>query len=1007
MTKLYLFVRRYLAVMMVFGAASAFAQQSVSGKVTSSDDGSGIPGVNILEKGTSNGTVTDSDGNYTISIGVNATLAFSFVGYTQQEVSVGSQTTVNVKMESDVTSLSEVVVVGYGSQDKKEITSSVVSLSTKEFNQGNVNDPTQLLQGKVAGLSIYNRGGDPNTGAVIRLRGISTVGANVQPLVVVDGVLGASLDNIDPNDIESINVLKDGSAAAIYGSRGSSGVILVTTKRGSSKGGGLSVTYNGYIAAAEVLNRVPIMSASQFIAAGGNNLGGNTDWQKEVTRTGITHVHNLGISGGSQNTTFRLSTNIREVQGILKKSGFDQINARANLTHSALNDKLKIDVNMAFTNRNSNFSFTEALRYASLYNPTAPKRFPSGEFFQAILFDNFNPVAILDQNINEGKRRNLNYNAKIDYSIIDDLTLTVNFGQQYENVLNGEYYSRNSLFRGLNRGGLARRYTSEKSFTLFEAYATYTKQFGKIDLSANAGYSFQQDNFEDIFISLGNFPNDALGYNALEQSGDLLTGITGANNINIQSNTSPTNKIIAQFARISLTYDKAIFFNASVRNEGSTKLGANNRYGLFPALGLGVDLNRYLQIQKIDNLKLRVGYGVTGSLPNDAGLAQELYTYSNQNGGAITKARAANANLRWEEKRETNIGLDFSIGGKFSGSIDVYSRNVKDFVSSVPVPFAQFGADRQFQNAGSLSTTGFEFNLNYDAIQFGQVRWTPGLVLSSYKSTLESIVGAPVQVRSNFGAPGQNSTPLIRVAVGEEIGQIWGPVFNRVSAGGSDGKEQVRDQNDPNKGVAAGGVIFADLNGDGQVLAEPGSALNPNGDYRKLGSGIPTMEIGWRNQLSYKNWDLNVFFRSAFGHSLVNSFRGFYEPLDAGAINSYNRVITSKAVAGLTEAKFSSLYVEKADFFKLDNATLGYTVKRSNSNGTLKNIRLYFSVQNAFVITSYTGIDPEPVLQDPGAFDNGAFAPTVGEQDVLAPGIDRRNSYFTPRTFTFGLSFGL
>jgi TonB-linked SusC/RagA family outer membrane protein len=971
----------------MFAALVGFAQErSVSGKVKSSDDGSGIPGVNILEKGTTNGTVTDADGSFTINVGANATLVFSFVGYATQEVAVGSQTSLDVSLKSDITSLSEVVVVGYGTQDKKEITSSVVALSPKDFNQGNVNDPTQLLQGKVAGLSIYNRGGDPNASAVIRLRGISTIGANVQPLVVIDGVIGASLDNVDPSDIESINVLKDGSAAAIYGSRGSSGVILVTTKRGSSKAGGLSVTYNGYVAAAEVLTRIPVMSASQFVAAGGNNLGGNTDWQKEVTRTGITQVHNLGISGGNQNTTFRLSTNIREVQGILKKQGFDQINARANLTHSALNDKLKIDVNMSFTNRNSNFSFSEALRYASLYNPTAPVRFPTGDYFQAILFDNFNPVAILDQNINEGKRRNLNYNAKIDYSVTNDLTFTVNYGQQYENVLNGEYYSRNSLFRGLNRGGLARRYTSERNFTLFEAYATYTKQFGKIDLSATAGYSYQQDKFEDIFISLGDFPNDNLGYNALENSGDLLKGIISADNgIDIQSSATPTNKIIAQFARLNLSFDKAIFFNASFRREGSTRLGANNRYGVFPAFGLGVDLNKYLKIAKIDNLKLRVGYGVTGSLPSDAGLSQDLYNYSVK-GKAISRTVAGNANLKWEEKKETNIGVDFSVGGKLSGSIDVYTRSIEGFVSLVPTQIAEVGANFQYRNSGSLTTDGFEFNLNYDAVQFGQVRWTPGIVLSSYKSTLNSIVGAPVQVRSNLGAPGQNSTPLIRVGVGEEIGQIWGPVFAGANPDGT--------------------VKFADLNGDGTVLAEPGSALLANGDYRKLGSGIPTMELGWRNQLTYKNWDLNVFFRAAFGHSLVNSFRAFYEPLDAGAINSYNRVITSKAVAGLTEAKFSSLYVEKADFLKLDNATLGYTVKRGTGKNTFKNLRLYASVQNAFVITSYTGIDPEPVLQDPGAFDNGGFAPTVAQQDVLSPGIDRRNSFFTPRTFTFGLTFG-
>lgn len=981
MTKLYLFVRRYLAVMMMFGAASAFAQQSVSGKVTSSDDGSAIPGVNILEKGTSNGTVTDADGNFTISVGANATLVFSFVGYSPQEVAVGAQTTLNVTLQSDVTALSEVVVVGYGTQDKKEITSSVATLSTKDFNVGNINDPTQLLQGKVAGLSIYNRGGDPNSSAVIRLRGISTVGSNVQPLVVIDGVLGASLDNVDPNDIESINVLKDGSAAAIYGSRGSSGVILVTTKRGSGKGG-LSIDYNGYVAAASVANSIPVMTASQYVAAGGNNLGSVTDWQKEVTRTGVSNVHNISIAGGNQQTQFRISSNFRNVNGVLKKSGFDQLNTRASLTHTALNDKLRLDVNMSFTNRNSNFSFNEALRYAVLFNPTAPIRFNTGDYYQAILFDNFNPVAILEQNVNEGKRKNLNYNAKVDYTIIDNLTVTVNYGQQFESVLNGEYYSRTSLFRGLNRGGLARRYTSDRSFTLFEGYATYSKKFDKIDLSATAGYSYQEDQFEDIFLSLGNFPNDQLGYNALENSGDILSG--NPNLLGISSSKSPINKIIATFARVNLTYDNAIFFNASVRREGSTKLGANNRYGVFPAAGLGVDLNKYLQIDRVDNLKIRIGYGVTGSLPTDSGVAQDLYTYSNQGGGSITRQRAGNPNLRWEEKAETNVGIDFGLWGKLSGSLDVYTRSVKDFVSLVPTQVAQVGAPFQFQNAGSLKTDGIELNLTYASLQFGQVRWTPGIVLSSYKSTLESIVGASTQVRANLGAPGQNSTPQIRVAVGEEIGQIWGPVFAGVNTDGT--------------------PKFADLNGDGTVKAAPGDALLAGADFKKLGNGIPTMEIGWRNQVNYKNWDMNVFFRAAFGHSLVNNFRAFYEPIDLGAINSYNRVITNKAVAGLTSAQYSSLYVESADFLRLDNMQIGYTVK-GNPNSMFKNIRFYISGQNLFTITSYSGIDPEPVLQDPGAVDNGGFASTTS--DVLAPGIDRRNNYFTARTYTFGLSIGL
>lgn len=981
MTNFYLFIRRYMTVFLLLGCVAVYAQQTVSGKVSDAGDGSGIPGVNILEKGTSNGTATDFDGNFTLNVGADATLVFSFIGYRTQEVAVGSQSTVNVSMELDVTALSEVVVVGYGTQQKKEITSSVVALSEKEFNRGNINDATQLLQGKVPGLSIYNKGGDPNKTSTLRLRGISTVGANTSPLVVVDGVIGASLDNVDPNDIESINVLKDGSAAAIYGSRGSSGVILVTTKKGSRKSQGVNVTYNGYVAAASVARQQPVFTPSEYIANGGNDLGSATDWQKEVTRTGITNVHNIAVSGGNESTTFRLSTNFRNVDGVLKKSGFDQVNARANLNHRALDDKLTVDFNMSLTNRESNFSFNEALRYAVLYNPTAPVRFANGEFFQAILFDNFNPVAILEQNTNTGKRKNLNFNTKVDYAINHNITVTANYGQQFESNFNGEYYSRNSLFRGLNRGGLARRFTSDRSFTLFETYASYSKTFGRVNVDLSAGYSFQEDQYEEVFLELGNFPSDALGLNALENAGDRISGI--ASNVNISSAASPNNRIIAQFFRGNFTFDKAIFLNTSVRREGSSKLGADNQIGIFPAVGLGVNLNHYLDLGKVDELKLRVGYGVTGSLPNESGLAQDFYEYSFQGGGQVSKTRDANLDLKWEEKTEINVGLDFGLGGKITGALDVYTRNIKDFILERDVPTATYPSGRRFENAGELKTNGVELSLGYNSVNFGQVQWTPGLVLSSYKTTLEDFIIAE-QTRAELGAPGQNGTNMIRVAVGEEIGQIWGPVFDGVEGNGA--------------------PRFKDLNGDGTVLANQGSALDPNGDFQQLGTGIPTMELGFTNQVTYKNWDFNAFFRAAFGHSLVNTYRAFYEPIDPGAINSYNRITTDKEVAGLTSAQFSSLYVEKADFLKLDNFTIGYNVNTSNSN-RVRNFRIYANVQNAFVITNYTGIDPEPVLQDFGAVDNGNFLGTT--PDVLSPGIDRRNNYFTARTFTFGVTIGL
>lgn len=970
-------------------AGMAQNRRTVTGQVTDASDGTTLPAVNVLVKGTTIGTATDGDGLYTINVPADRdTLVFTYIGYVQQEVAIGGRSVVNVQLQPDVQFLDDVVVIGYGSQEEKEITSAVATVGEAEFNKGNVNEPAQLLQGKVPGLSIYNKGGDPNSNPTIRLRGISTVGANTEPLIVIDGVIGASLDNVDPADIESINVLKDGSAAAIYGTRGSSGVILVTTKKGVRDTGTatgrppVQVTYNGYVAAATVAKNQPVMTASEYIAAGGNDLGSSTDWQDLVTRTGISQTHNLAIAGGNGNTLYRVSTNVRDQNGILEGSGFNSINARANISHSAIDDRLSLNLNLSTTKREQDFGFREALRYAVLYNPTAPVRFDNGEYFQAILFDNFNPVAIQEQNINEGQGKDLNYNIQAEFDVIDELTISANFGQQFNSFSSGEFYPSTSFFRGLNRGGLARRYFQDNEFTLFETYGTYQDTFiDKLNLTATAGYSFQENFAEGLTLELGNLPTNELGYYAIDLSGDRVLG--NASNVVVDSWATPYERIIAFFGRVNMTYDDAIFFNASLRREGSTKLGVDNQWGLFPAAGIGVDLTRYWENDIFSQLKARVGYGVTGALPGPNGLAQDLWVYDFGGGGTVSKARDANPDLKWEEKAEINIGVDYTmLDDKLSGSIDVYQRNITDFILEVAVDVTQFPSGTQYQNAGELQTRGLEISLDYDAIQNQDLFWNTGLVFSTYKTTLEEFI-IDEQMRANLGAPGQNSTNMVRVAVGEEIGQIWGPVFSG----------QVANDGSP---------IMVDLNGDGNLIVDQGSALADDGDFKQLGNGIPDFEIGWTNNLSWKNWDLNAFFRGAFGHSLVNTYRAFYEPIDPGAINSYNRVITDKAVEGLTVAQFSSLYVEKADFVKLDNVTLGYNFDVSDIE-SFRSIRAYFSIENAFTITNYTGIDPEPVLVDPGTVDNGG---RLGGGDVLSPGIDRRNNYFTARTFTFGVNIG-
>ena len=956
--------------------------QSVSGTV-SSEDGP-LPGATVVVKGTSNGTTTDFDGNFSIEAGADDVLVVSFVGFATQEVAVGGQDQITVSLAAD-NELEEVVVTGYGSQRSKEITSAVVKVDQEEFNRGTINNANQLLQGKVAGLSIYNRGGNPNSAGVVRLRGISTVGANVQPLVVVDGIIGASLDNVDPADIETINVLKDGSAAAIYGSRGSAGVILVTTKRGAD--GSASFEYNGQFAMSTRANSIDVLTADEFTSGNfglqGFDLGAKTDWLDVVSRDANSMIHNFSVAGGTGNTVYRLSANLREVEGILLKSGFDQFNTRASIQTTALDDKLRVSFNTSYTKREQENGFNEAFRYAVTYNPSAPiyrNNNPEDGFFEIEgLFDSFNPYAILMQNINEGERTEFNYGLNLDYDFTEKLSATVNIANQSSMYSNREYYSPESFFRGNAtsplRRGEARFFDNKNEFKLYEVYARYNDNFGSTNLSVTGGYSYQQNNYSDKFFSLGDFPSNDFNYlNAIEVSQDLQN----AGFINASSNASPDEKIIAMFARANVTIDDAIFINASVRREGSTKLGADNQWGIFPSVGLGVDLNKYLNVGA-DKLKFRVGYGVTGALPGQSGLTQPTYAIQSDALGNFSSApsRAPNPDLKWEEKAETNIGIEYR-KGKLDVTLDYYTREIKDFILEVPADVATTGFPSIITNAGTLSASGVELALNYDVINNDNASYSTGIVLSNTQSTLDEFIFDGLTTRANLGAPGQNGTNVIKVQAGDQIGDIWGPVY---------------------AGTVNGGVQdFEDLNGDGQLITGGDQGQNPDADFTVLGNGIPDLELGWSNNITIGDWNINAFFRGAFGHSLVNSFRAFYEPRVATQ-GSYNLVNTSLANNDLTQPQFSSLYVEKADFLKLDNLTVSRKID-TNLAG-IDALTLSLSGQNLFVITDYTGTDPEPSLVDTGAADNGGGG---GGSDVLAPGIDRRNNYFFSRTFTLGVN---
>ncbi|MCB0837402.1 MAG: SusC/RagA family TonB-linked outer membrane protein [Bacteroidetes bacterium] len=608
----------------VFACGGMYAQ-TVTGTVTSDRDGTPLAGATVLVQGTTTGAFTDDQGKYTVAASGDATLIFSYVGYERQTVAVGGRSEIDVTMLASESTLEEVVVTGYGTQKAKEVTSSITSVKVEDFNKGNVNDPTQLLQGKVAGLAIARPGGDPNAGFNIRLRGISSLGQGSSPLIIIDGVPGASLNSVDPNDIQSIDILKDGSAAAIYGTRASGGVIIITTKKGVP--GVSKVDYSGYVALEQIDRTVDILTADEYRNfPGSSDLGSSTDWFDQITRDAVSHVHNVALSGGSGQTQYRVSFNLRNGQGVALNTGFSQLNGRLNLTQRAFNDRLKLNVNLAATSRDSDLGFNDAFRYATIYNPTAPVYAAANDplvetydgYFQQILFDYYNPFAILDQNVNQRNDKRLNVNLRADWEIVDGLTIGGFYALQRENDLTAQYFDKQSFWRGADRNGLANRGSNDRYTQVFDATVQYENDFGGLNLKVLGGYSYQNFVNEGFFAEGGNFIADNFTYNNLEASLDFKRGLGTV------SSYKNSSELVAFFGRINLSYDDTYYLTASVRQEGSSKFGDNNKWGTFPAVSGGVILSNLFDAGPFDLIKLRAGYGETGNIPNESYLSKLL-----------------------------------------------------------------------------------------------------------------------------------------------------------------------------------------------------------------------------------------------------------------------------------------------------------------------------------------------------------------------------------------------
>jgi TonB-dependent starch-binding outer membrane protein SusC len=972
-----------LVVLLAFTCNIVFAQRTVKGKVTDSENGDALIGATVSVVGTPRGAVTDIDGNFTVGVPAGATqLRFSYTGFTEQTVTLGAANVVDVAMMSG-TKLDEVVVVGYGTLKAREVTSSVSSVKAADFNKGNVTDAAALIQGKVPGLVIARAGNDPNGGFQIRLRGLSTASQNTSPLIVIDGVPGQSLRSIDPNDIESFDVLKDGSAAAIYGTRGSSGVIIITTKKGQA--GKSTVDYSLTTSLETIAKKYDLLTPEEFKGIGGGTDAGGTgtDWYDEITRTGVSYVHGLNLSGGSNKTTYRASLNYRDAKGIARGTGFKQYNANIALQQKALADRLTINANMGTTTRDADLGFAQAFRYATVFNPTAPVTNPDGTYYQAGgSFDIFNPVAMIEQGSNQDRINTIFGNIKGDLRLFEGLSISAFYNQGRETRDHKEFYKKAAFYRG--NGGQGRGVVGSYVTTneLFESTLNYTKGFGKVGFKGLLGYSHQVQTDKGTSTSAYNTLLDEL------DTDNLAANVSYYNGLSIPTSfRNPDHTLIAFFGRASFDFDETYYLSASLRREGSSRFGINNKWGLFPAVSAGVALNKLIGGETFDNLKLRAGYGVTGGTPLFGGLSVNKFSPLGQffySSGQYLLAYGpqgtnANSNLKWERKADIGAGLDWAVMGyKLSGSIDYYKTNTTDllFPFAVPVPpnFLPF----TWLNVGELQNSGIELAVNYSAIDKKDLTWNTGITFSTYKTKLVDLYNNfESQQIANVGAPGLNGEFYTQIKKGESIGNLYVRDFSRI---GDDGK-----------------YVFFDK--DGAETSDPGKARSII-----AGNGLPKYDLGFNNSLTMGQFDLGFLVRGVFGHSLANEYRVFYESLDPGT-KTWNKVKTKYFDTRLTGANVpSSYHVEKADFIRLENITLGYNVKLPGDAWFTK-ARVFVNAQNPFLWTKYSGVDPDVRFGDQGSVDSeGDVSQVIA--NPLAPGIDRRTTYFRSRAVSLGINFG-
>jgi TonB-linked SusC/RagA family outer membrane protein len=970
------FFRRMLslAAAMLF-TLTISAQTTISGHVKD-DTGEDIIGASIVVKGTQGGTVTDFDGNFKVQCKPGTTLVITYVGFVPQEVK--AQDGMDITLKEDVAQLNEVVVVGYGSLAKKEISSSVVQINKDQFNQGAASDPMALVAGKVAGLNVSTSAdANPNAMTDIQVRGAGSLSASNGPLVVIDGIAGGDLRNIATQDVESITVLKDAGSAAIYGTRGANGVILVTTKKGSGTAGVTNVTYDSYIALNFQKGKPDILSTDEYRRSRrGPDYGADTDWWKEITRSASYNLNQyISIDSSTKNGYFGASVNYKKGNGLDIVSNREEYGGRFVMEQRVLQNYVQFNASLSGRKVHEEWGNDGLFDTALTTNPTIPVKNADGSYFQASSPTGVhNPVNDLRENVSQGDRIYLLGNADVKVNILQleqhNLNTSLSYALQY-NDLKDNFYTPTTSSESYWNGYAGRaRINYQKWWTnRLEWLVNYTMTMGKHQLKAVLGYSWERNKWEQSGNENMGFVYDALSYHGIGSGSYLKDG-----KANLWAGSSEST-LIGFFGRLNYNYNDIIFASASMRREGSTKFGTNTKWGSFPSGSLAWEITNTPFAESIgaffQSLKPRVSYGVTGRSDFDAYKSLATYsTYSsyyigNQWLNGYAPSLNANPDLAWEKSTAFNVGIDFvALNSRLRGSVEYFDRRSKDLLYNYTAPQPPFIYNTILVNVGTTKNTGLEVSIDYDVLAKKDLKWTTDINWSTGDTKLTKLSSDVYQMAylNLYQKPGPGSSEFFfRVEEGGKIGQFYGYEHAGV------------DEN--------GGLLVYDNDGNAQSAASADPAWK-----RNIGNGAPKHFLSWTNSFRYKNWDLSTLFRGAFSHKIFNMRKYGMGLRGAGTENVLRTAYTDDADVFSSGGIITSYFLENGNYFKLDNVTLGYSFVPKKRE-LIESLRVYLTAKNLFTLTAYKGNDPSIVT-------------STG----ITPGIDSNSAYPQATNFTLGVT---